>query len=178
MPMLFVVTAIDRSSLGLKGSWRGGRFWPSSASTTVEVQDADQCPMIDDPSKPGKTILDPLRIGRLAWTRIMNDPTLSKNPAPEGAKLESIAKKTAQQIEAENDDLRQSVADLNQRLAALEKELLGAPVSVPLAAEPSSEAPAPAVDVPVVEAEAPVVDAPTAEAPKAKPKDKTWGRNR
>jgi uncharacterized small protein (DUF1192 family) len=177
--MLFVVTAIDRSSLGLKGSWRGGRFWPSSASTTVEVQDADQCPMIDDPIKPGKKILDPLRIGRLAWTRIKNDPTLSKNPAPEGAKLESIAKKTAQQIEAENDDLRQLVADLNQRLAALEKELLGAPVSAPLAAKPSSAgAPAPAVDVLAVEAEAPTVDAPTAEAPKAKPKDKTWGRNR
>ena len=178
MPMLYVVTAIDRTSLGLQGSWRGGRFWPSSASITVEVQDTDQCPVLDDPRKPGKTILDPLRIGRIAWARIMLDPTLSKNPAPEGAKLETVVRKTAEQIEAENDDLRRSVTDLNRRLAALEKELLGAPVSAPLAAEPSSEAPAPAVDVPVVEAETPVVDAPAAESPKAKPKDKTWGRNR
>jgi len=177
MPMLYVVTAIDRTSLGLQGSWRGGRFWPSSASITVEVQDNDQCPVLDDPSKPGKTILDPLRIGRIAWARIMLDPTLSKNPAPEGAKLETVARKTAEQIEAENDDLRRSVADLNQRLAALEKELLGAPVVMP-PAEPLPEAPVPTVDAPAVESEATAVDAPPAESPKAKPKDKTWGRNR
>ena len=177
MPMLYVVTAIDRTSLGLQGSWRGGRFWPSSASITVEVQDTDQCPVLDDPSKPGKTILDPLRIGRIAWARIMLDPTLSKNPAPEGAKLETVARKTAEQIEAENDDLRRSVADLKQRLAALEKEVLGAPVVMPTA-EPLPEAPVPTVDAPAVESEATAVDAPPAESPKAKPKDKTWGRNR
>jgi hypothetical protein len=172
MPMLYVVTAIDRTSLGLQGSWRGGRFWPSSTSTTVEVQDTDQCPVIDDPSKPGKTILDPNRIGRLAWERIMRDPTLSKNVAPEGAKLETVARKTTQEIEAENDDLRRSVVDLNRRLAMLEKELLGTTPS------PASET-APEPTAPAVEAETPAVDAVSAEPPKAKAKaDKPWGRNR
>ena len=177
MPMLYVVTAIDRTSLGLQGSWRGGRFWPSSASITVEVQDTDQCPAIDDPSKPGKTMLDPNRIGRIAWARIMNDPTLSKNPAPEGAKLASVAKKTSQEIEAENNELRQSVADL---LAALEKELLGSPSVAPAPmSTPPSEPPPPAVSVPAPDVEAPAVPTASGESPKAKAKpktDKTWGR--
>jgi hypothetical protein len=178
MSMLFVVTAIDRSSLGLKGSWRGGRFWPSSANTTVEVMDTDECPVLDDPRQPGKTMLDPQRIGRIAWARIMLDPTLSKNPAPEGAKLEAVAKKTAQQIEAENSELRQSVADLSRRLAVLEKDLLGTSSSAPVS-EPTPEPATPAVDAPAVEAEAPPAEAMNAEPPKAKPKaDKPWGRNR
>lgn len=118
--MLYSVCAADRSSAGLPGLNRGGRFWPGGEAKIVETVDSDECPMVENPIHPGKKMLDPVRIGRRNWALIEADKTLAIREAPAGSRL-SIPKASVQeQLRDENNELRKQLETLATRMAAVE----------------------------------------------------------
>jgi hypothetical protein len=118
--MIYSVCAADRSSAGLPGINRGGRFWPGGEAKIVETIDADDCPLVDNPLHQGKKMLDPVRIGRRNWALIEADRTLAIREAPVGSRL-SIPKASVQeQLREDNNELRKQLEQLTTRMAAIE----------------------------------------------------------
>jgi hypothetical protein len=118
--MMYSVCAADRSSAGLPGINRGGRFWPGGEEKIVEVIDSDACPMIDNPIHPGRQMIDPVRIGRRNWALIVAEKTLAIREAPEGSRLSIPQASAHEQLRDENNELRRQLFDLSKRMAAIE----------------------------------------------------------
>lgn len=118
--MKFSVTAPDRSSMGFNTYCCAGRHWPGGNPVIVEVVDQDECPRVPHPTRTDVKMLDPVRIGRIAWKEIQEDPLLSKNAAPEDAELTLPPSNPTELLKEENRKLRDRLVGLEVRLKALE----------------------------------------------------------
>lgn len=119
--MKFSVTAPDRSSMGFSTYCCAGRHWPGGSPVIVEVVDQDECPRVPHPTRTDVKMLDPVRIGRIAWKEIQEDPLLSKNAAPEDAELTLPPSNPTELLKEENRKLRERLVSLEGRLKAIEE---------------------------------------------------------
>ena len=125
----FVIRAVDRKSSGYNGSYRSGRFWPSDSDTVIEIVDSDECPVVDNPEKPGQTMLDPRRLGRRAWDLLKTDGTLSRRPAEDNEVIVDPIPQTL--LHSQVAKLVEENASLKSRLELLEQFILEAKPALP-----------------------------------------------
>jgi len=121
--MKFFVTAPDRSTLGFSTYCCAGRHWSGGKATTIEVVDEDECPRIPHPTRQGVMMLNPVRLGRVAWKEVQEDPMLSKNAAPDDAELSLPPTNPAEQQKEETRQLRVKLSAVETKLATLEGSL-------------------------------------------------------
>lgn len=142
--MKFSVTAPDRSSMGFNTYCCAGRHWPGAKPVTVEVLDQDECPRIPHPTREGVQMLDPVRLGRLAWKEIQDCPLLSKNAAPDEAELTLPPANPTEQLKEENRKLKERLVEMDSRLKVLEagakRDSTPTPVVAPAVAPAVQEA--------------------------------------
>ena len=156
--MKFSVTAPDRSSMGFNTYCCAGRHWPGGRPVIVETVDQDECPRVPHPTRQDVKMLDPVRIGRIAWKEISEDPMLSKNAAPETAELSLPPTNPNEQLREDNRKLRETISDLDRRLKLMESKLaesLSKPQSAPASTETDEEPQGDAEKTPAPEASDP-----------------------
>lgn len=109
MATKFVVQAVERSGYG--GSWRAGRFWPSSAPTEIEVVEGTK-----DGEDPPEDLGKGLQVGTKAFEALKNDRTLRVVPAGDPMAMAKAAKDVptlraeVERLTAENQRLKDQAA--------------------------------------------------------------------